>query len=108
MENQRPTNRNRSISFPFVGHVDGQGSSAESLPPADLTFSVQVETDMRQVHRQITRLLQIYKDEKRGPTMVAVQSPLDAATLVGQVRTSWAVSPLTSDRRLTDEVMTTR
>jgi hypothetical protein len=39
------------------------------------SFSIQVETDIRQVYRQINRLLQTYKDEKRGPTFVAIQSP---------------------------------
>jgi DNA polymerase epsilon subunit 1 len=33
------------------------------------------ETDVRRVHRAIGRLLAAYQQEKRGPTLVAVQTP---------------------------------
>ena len=46
-----------------------------TLPGAGHTFEVKVEKDVRQVHRTIQRLLSVYKDEKRGPTFIAVQSP---------------------------------
>ncbi len=47
----------------------------ELLPPAGHTFDIRVETDSRHVYRGVQRLLSAYKDEKRGPTLVAVQSP---------------------------------
>ena len=45
------------------------------LPDPGHTFEIRVEKDVRQVHRGIQRLLVAYKDEKRGPTFIAVQSP---------------------------------
>ena len=44
------------------------------LPPKGITFEIRVETDARQVYRLIQRALQDYKDEKRGPSLLAVQS----------------------------------
>ena len=52
------------------------GYDSELLPAAGHTFEIQVETNVRQVYRGIQRLLTAYKDEKRGPTFIAVQSPL--------------------------------
>lgn len=46
-----------------------------------------METDIRQAHRQLNRLLQAYKDEKRGPTFVAIQSSQDLHTTVSQIQT---------------------
>ena len=34
----------------------------------------------------MNRLLQSYKDEKRGPTLVTIQSPNDLTTLVSQIQ----------------------
>ncbi|PNF35844.1 hypothetical protein B7P43_G09409 [Cryptotermes secundus] len=58
-----------------------RGKSEDSLPPKNLTFEVRVETDARQVYRLIQRALQDYRDEKKGPTLLSVQSPLDLQTL---------------------------
>ncbi|KAI9558619.1 hypothetical protein GHT06_015407 [Daphnia sinensis] len=58
-----------------------------SVPARDYSFSIQVETDIRQVYRQVNRLLQAYKDEKRGPTFVAIQSPQDLPTTASQIQT---------------------
>ena len=54
----------------------GSGYDEELLPAAGHTFEIRVETDVRQVYRGIQRLLTAYKDEKKGPTFIAVQSPL--------------------------------
>lgn len=51
-----------------------RGKDENILPPADLRFEVQVETDFRQACRQLQKALQGYKDEKKGPTLIAVQS----------------------------------
>ena len=50
----------------------------ELLPEANHTFEVKFEKDMKQVHKGIQRQLSLYKDEKRGATFVAVQSPRGA------------------------------
>ena len=57
------------------------------VPASDYTFTVQVETDVRQVYRQMNRLLQGYKEEKRGPTFVAIQSPSDVSTMASLIQT---------------------
>ena len=61
-------------------------TEADSVPAADYAFTVQVETDIRQVYRQLNRLLQAYKDEKRGPTFVAVQSPNSLSVIASQIQ----------------------
>nr|CAD7454366.1 unnamed protein product [Timema tahoe] len=62
-----------------------RGKSEDLLPPVELTFEIRVETDPRQVHRLIQRALQDYKDEKKGPTLLAVQSPIDVPTLTSMM-----------------------
>ena len=51
------------------------------LPESDYTFEVKIEIDPRQVYRQIQKALTAYKDEKRGPTLIAVQTFMDFPTL---------------------------
>ncbi|KAE8634027.1 hypothetical protein XENTR_v10002174 [Xenopus tropicalis] len=46
----------------------------ELLPPEKHIFEVRAETDLKTVYRGIQRLLLSYKDERRGPTLIAVQS----------------------------------
>ena len=53
----------------------------EKLPEADFSFEIKIENDARQVYRQIQKALTSYKDEKRGPTLIAVQAGMDFATL---------------------------
>ncbi|XP_043925704.1 DNA polymerase epsilon catalytic subunit A [Protopterus annectens] len=53
----------------------------ELLPPAKHTFEVRAETDLKTVYRAIQRLLLNYKDERRGPTLIAVQSNWDIKRL---------------------------
>ncbi|KAL8598378.1 hypothetical protein ACOMHN_032655 [Nucella lapillus] len=52
-----------------------KGGDESSLPGAGHSFDIKLEKDVRQVYRAIQRLLSVYKDEKRGPTFIAVQSP---------------------------------
>ncbi|KAL8180571.1 UNVERIFIED_CONTAM: hypothetical protein K2H54_028004, partial [Gekko kuhli] len=54
----------------------------ELLPPEKHTFEVRAETDLKTVYRAIQRLLLGYKDERRGPTLIAVQSNWDLKRLV--------------------------
>ncbi|KAJ8035463.1 DNA polymerase epsilon catalytic subunit A [Holothuria leucospilota] len=51
-----------------------KGADPSILPPGEQTFEVQVEKDDKKIFRAIHRLLSAYKDEKRGPTIIAVQS----------------------------------
>jgi DNA polymerase epsilon subunit 1 len=46
------------------------------------TFDVRVETDLRQVCRQIQKLLQAFKEEKRGPTVIATQMSFDQQVII--------------------------
>jgi len=47
----------------------------------DFAFEVRVEIDLKQVYKALHKLLSGYKDEKRGPTVVVVQSAFDFQTL---------------------------
>lgn len=57
------------------------GTEEEMLPPEEMQFEVRVETDLNQVYKFLQKALQTYKDEKRGPTFLAVQSSTDMAVL---------------------------
>ncbi|XP_022256094.1 DNA polymerase epsilon catalytic subunit A-like, partial [Limulus polyphemus] len=50
------------------------GTDETLLPDSGFQFEVRTETDVRQVYRQLQRHLSTYQDEKRGPTMIALQS----------------------------------
>ena len=52
-----------------------QDEDSPEYPAPNYRFEVEIEKYERQVFRQIQRLLSAYKDEKRGPTYIAVQSP---------------------------------
>uniref|UniRef100_A0A3B5MER7 DNA polymerase epsilon catalytic subunit n=1 Tax=Xiphophorus couchianus TaxID=32473 RepID=A0A3B5MER7_9TELE len=49
-------------------------TSEELLPPEKHTFEVRAENDIKAVSRALQRILLNYKDERRGPTLIAVQS----------------------------------
>ncbi|XP_057662319.1 DNA polymerase epsilon catalytic subunit 1 [Diorhabda carinulata] len=51
------------------------------LPPAEVTFEVKVETSMAQVYKILQKTLQNYKDEKKGPTLLAIQSTMEIGEL---------------------------
>lgn len=48
--------------------------SANLFPTGPYNFEIRIETDVRHVYRGLQRLLLDYKDEKRGPTFISVQS----------------------------------
>ncbi|XP_048467692.1 DNA polymerase epsilon catalytic subunit A [Rhincodon typus] len=62
----------------------------ELLPPDKHTFEVRAEKDPKLIYRAIQRLLLSYKDEKRGPTLIAVQS-------------KWQLKRLTNGMSVLDE-----
>ena len=53
-----------------------KGVDESMLPESGYTLEYKVDKDVKQVFRTIQRLLSAYKDEKRGPTYIAVQSTL--------------------------------
>ncbi|XP_044265120.1 DNA polymerase epsilon catalytic subunit 1 isoform X2 [Tribolium madens] len=57
------------------------GCEDDSLPPDTLTFEIRIETDLHHVYKTLQKALQLYKDEKRGPTLLAIQSSLETPTL---------------------------
>ena len=63
----------------------------EVLPAAGHVFEVRVEKAVRHVYRDIQRLLAAYKDEKRGPTYIAVQSTRGAHAVDGCSRAACSV-----------------
>ncbi|XP_065594891.1 DNA polymerase epsilon catalytic subunit A [Cyrtonyx montezumae] len=57
----------------------------ELLPPDKHTFEVRAETDPKAICRAIQRLLLGYKDERRGPTLIAVQSNWELKRLASSI-----------------------
>ncbi|KAB1255676.1 DNA polymerase epsilon catalytic subunit A [Camelus dromedarius] len=57
----------------------------ELLPPPKHTFEVRAETDLKVICRAIQRFLLAYKEERRGPTLIAVQSNWELKRLAGEV-----------------------
>ncbi|XP_075389510.1 DNA polymerase epsilon catalytic subunit A isoform X1 [Tenrec ecaudatus] len=55
------------------------------LPPPKHTFEVRAETDLKTICRAIQRLLLAYKEERRGPSLIAVQSSWELRRLVSEV-----------------------
>lgn len=53
--------------------------------PDEIQFTVRIETDLKQVQRLLQNALQAYKNEKKGPTILAVQSPIDSSVLSRQM-----------------------
>uniref|UniRef100_A0A669BHH7 DNA polymerase epsilon catalytic subunit n=1 Tax=Oreochromis niloticus TaxID=8128 RepID=A0A669BHH7_ORENI len=49
-------------------------TTEELLPPEKHTFEVRAENDMKAISRALQRILLNYKEERRGPTLIAVQS----------------------------------
>ncbi|CAB0010464.1 unnamed protein product [Nesidiocoris tenuis] len=66
------------------------------LPPAGIVFDTKFETDPKQVYKHIQASLQIYRDEKKGPTLIAVQSQKDIGFLTSAMPTlnSWPIVPI--------------
>ena len=65
------------LSVPYYyGNINriAKGDNEGDMMEPDYTLDAKVETDPKQVFRYIQRLLQTYKEEKRGPTFIAVQS----------------------------------
>ncbi|XP_058137158.1 DNA polymerase epsilon catalytic subunit A [Dasypus novemcinctus] len=82
----------RSNQMPSLGSMYSsehslllQKMGPELLPPPKHTFEVRAETDLKTVCRAIQRFLLAYKDERRGPTLIAVQSPWALRRLAAEI-----------------------
>ena len=60
-----------------AAYLGREGRSEGVVPDSDHTFDIRLETEARQVGRMVAA----YLAEKRGPTILAVQSPLLTAQL---------------------------
>lgn len=58
-----------------------RGHDEATLPQKDFNFEIRVETDVKQVYRLIQNALQAYRDEKKGPSLLAIQSIHDLSTI---------------------------
>ncbi|XP_077163573.1 DNA polymerase epsilon catalytic subunit A isoform X2 [Paroedura picta] len=77
--NQMP---NLTSMYSAEHHIMVEKVGQDLLPPEKHSFEVRAETDLKTVYRAIQRLLLGYKDERRGPTLIAVQSTWDVKRLV--------------------------
>jgi hypothetical protein len=64
--------KSHSISYSSIK----KGDSEDSVPAANYAFEVQIESDIGKAYRRIQKLLQDYKDERKGATVLAVQSQM--------------------------------
>uniref|UniRef100_A0A182REB1 DNA polymerase epsilon catalytic subunit n=1 Tax=Anopheles funestus TaxID=62324 RepID=A0A182REB1_ANOFN len=74
--NQLPTVKNLYTSERIALLTAGGKNREEMLPPPDMTYEVFMEIDAKQVYQRITRALTAYRDEKRGPTLLCLQTAL--------------------------------
>ncbi|XP_066509888.1 DNA polymerase epsilon catalytic subunit A-like [Hoplias malabaricus] len=58
-------------------------TSEDLLPPEKHQFEVRAENDIKAIYRALQRILLSYKEERRGPTLIAVQSNWDLRRLSG-------------------------
>ncbi|XP_028851833.1 DNA polymerase epsilon catalytic subunit A isoform X2 [Denticeps clupeoides] len=56
-------------------------TSEELLPPEKHAFEVRAESDAKAIYRAVQRTLLSYKEERRGPTLIAVHSNWDLRRL---------------------------
>uniref|UniRef100_A0A673NPS8 DNA polymerase epsilon catalytic subunit n=1 Tax=Sinocyclocheilus rhinocerous TaxID=307959 RepID=A0A673NPS8_9TELE len=71
----------RSNQMPNLSSLYGAERTAllektteELLPPEKHLFEVRAENDVKAIYRALQRILLNYKEERRGPTLIAVQS----------------------------------
>ncbi|XP_014281923.1 DNA polymerase epsilon catalytic subunit 1 [Halyomorpha halys] len=72
------------------------GEERDKLPPEGIIFDVKFETDLKQAYRHLQAALQIYRDEKKGPTFIAIQSTHDVQLLLSAMPSlsEWPVVPI--------------
>lgn len=58
-----------------------RGHDEATLPQKEFNFEIRVETDIKQVYRLLQNALLAYRDEKKGPSLLAIQSVHDLPTI---------------------------
>ncbi|CAO1425761.1 unnamed protein product [Diamesa tonsa] len=81
--NQLPTMKNLYQTERTALLSGNEETIEDKLPPADMQFDVHVEIDLKQVYRHIQRALSNYQQEKKGPTVLCIQSAI-ALNLLNQ------------------------
>lgn len=72
--NQMPNIKNMYISE-HLALMQNEGIQFE-LPPEDMNIEVLIEVDSKQVYRHIQKCLSQYKQERKTPTMICVQTAM--------------------------------
>ncbi|XP_055381319.1 DNA polymerase epsilon catalytic subunit 1 isoform X2 [Condylostylus longicornis] len=54
---------------------------ADKLPPDDFQFEIMIEVDIKQVFRHIQKGLSTYKEEKKSPTLICLQTAISLSKL---------------------------
>lgn len=54
------------------------GTDPSLLPETDYTFEIHAEKDIKVIYKALQKHLMMYKDEKKGPTAVVIQSPISS------------------------------
>ncbi|KAJ6622010.1 DNA polymerase epsilon catalytic subunit 1 [Pseudolycoriella hygida] len=80
--NQMPTMRS-FYAAERTAAINNQQSQVteENVPPEDMSFEIFMEVDAKQIYRHIQRMLTHYKDEKKGPTLLCLQSSVRQSKL---------------------------
>lgn len=79
--NQLPTVKNLYQSERQAYLVGREDVTEDKMPPHDMNFDVHVETDLKMVYKHIQRALTSYKGEKKGPTVLCIQSASSLGSL---------------------------
>lgn len=84
--NQMPTMRNFYATERTTALSSGQSQvTEENVPPEDMSFEIFMEVDPKQIYRHIQRMLSQYKDEKKGPTLLCLQTSIKQSKLNGSM-----------------------
>ncbi|XP_023347648.1 DNA polymerase epsilon catalytic subunit A, partial [Eurytemora carolleeae] len=68
-----------------AAYISKPDRAACTVPDSDHVFEVYTETDIRKVYKAIGKILSTYMQEKRGPTVVGLQSGIDLTSLVASI-----------------------
>uniref|UniRef100_A0A0A9Y3R9 DNA polymerase epsilon catalytic subunit n=1 Tax=Lygus hesperus TaxID=30085 RepID=A0A0A9Y3R9_LYGHE len=93
------TNQMPNLATLYTAERNGKlerGTDEFELPPPGIAFETKFETDLKQAYKHIQAALQIYRDEKKGPTLIAIQSQKDVGILTSLIPTlnSWPLVPI--------------
>lgn len=58
-----------------------RGHEEATLPPEKMDFEIRIETNESGIFNQLQKKLQAYRDERKGPTILVIQSVLGKLVL---------------------------